>query len=199
MRRAAIRVVLLLGLGCCLFAQEHAPASEKAGHGEAAEKDMTGWKWANFAILAAGIGFLLMKQAGPYFSARSIEIRKGIEEARKLTADAEARAAAMEARLANLGAEVEAMRKSAREEAGREGDRIRQETQRELEKIHAHADLEMASALKAAQIELKNYSAQLALDLARSKVRERMTPAAQDALVQNFVTELGRESLTAAQ
>src|SRR5262245_64661728 len=33
-----------------------------------------------FGILAAGIGYLLMKQAGPYFAARSIEIRKGIEE-----------------------------------------------------------------------------------------------------------------------
>ena len=45
---------------------------------EAGEKDMTGWKWANFAILAAGIGYLLVKQAGPYFAARSTEIRKGI-------------------------------------------------------------------------------------------------------------------------
>src|SRR5207244_6425281 len=123
----------------------------KAAHKEA-EKDMTGWKWANFAILAAGLGFLLVKQAGPYFASRSNEIRKGIEDARQVSADAEKRAAARDARLANLGAEVEALRKSAREEAAMEGDRMRQETQRELAKIQANADHDIASALKSAKI-----------------------------------------------
>ena len=78
-----------------------------------------------------------------------------------------------------------------REEAALEGDRIRQETQRELAKIQANADREISSALKAAQIELKSYSAQLAINLARNKVRQRMTPADQDALVRDFVDGLG--------
>src|SRR6476620_9468145 len=137
MRRLAIWFVLALGLTVLAIAQEHAPAGEKAGHGEAVEKDMTGLKWANFAILAAGLGYLIVKQAGPYFASRSTAIRKGIEDAQALRADSEKRAAAMEARLANLGVEVEAMRKSAREEAAIEGDRIRQETQRELAKVQA--------------------------------------------------------------
>src|SRR5579872_2022260 len=84
------------------------------------EKDMTAWKWANFAILAAGVGYLLVKQAGPYFASRSIEIRKGIDEAQKLRAEAEQRAEAMQARLATLGLEVEAMRKASHEEASQE-------------------------------------------------------------------------------
>lgn len=161
-------------------------AEEAAG----GEKDMTGWKWANFAILAAGIAWLLVKQAGPYFASRSAEIRKGIEDAQKLRADAEQRAAAMDARLANLGVEVEALRKSAREEAAQEGDRIRQETTREMAKIQANADREMASALKTAQIELKNYSAGLAIDLAREKVHQQMSPDDQETLVRKFVTDL---------
>ena len=193
MSRGAVWLVLALGLTALAAAQEHAPAGEKAGHGESADKDMTGWKWANFAILAAGLGFLLVKQAGPYFASRSTEIRKGIEDAQQIRADAEKRAAAMEARLANLGAEVAALRQSAREEAAMEGDRIRQETQRELAKIQANADHDIASALKAAQIELKSYSGQLAIHLARSKVRQRMTAADQDALVRNFVADLGRQ------
>ena len=157
------------------------------------EKDMTAWKWANFAILAAGIGFLLIKQAGPYFKSRSAEIRKGIEDAGKIRADAEQRATAMDARLANLGAEVEGLRKSAREEAAQEGDRIRQETGRELAKIQANADREIASALKSAQMGLKSYAAELAIKLAEQRVQERMDPADQDTLVRNFVTELSRE------
>src|SRR2546426_912523 len=99
MRRTAVWLLLALGLTALALAQEHPPAGEKAGHGASAEKDMTGWKWANFAILAAGLGFLLVKQAGPYFASRSTEIRKGIEDAQEISADAEERAAAMEAKL----------------------------------------------------------------------------------------------------
>ena len=68
------------------------------------------------------------------------------------------------------------MRKAAKDEAAQEGARIRQETERELAKIQTNADHEIANALKTAQIELKSYSAQLAVDLARKKVRDRMTP-----------------------
>jgi F-type H+-transporting ATPase subunit b len=159
----------------------------------AAEPEMTGWKWANFAILIGGIGYLLVKQVGPFFAARSTEIRKGIEEAQKLRAEAESRAAAMEVKLASLSADVENMRKAFRDEAADEGGRIRAETERELARIRTNTDLEIASALKAAQNELKRYSAQIALDLAKQKVRARMTPVVEDELVRNFVTELGRQ------
>ena len=111
MKHAARLLVLPLALASLAF------ASPSVSEGAGGEKDMTGWKWANFAILAAGIGYLLVKQAGPYFAARSTEIRKGIEEAQKLRAEAEERAAAMDARLAILGVEVEAMRKASHEEA----------------------------------------------------------------------------------
>jgi F0F1-type ATP synthase membrane subunit b/b' len=186
-------LVLLLAVSFLSVAQEN--GAPKEGHGEAAheeksEPDMTGWKWANFALLAAALGFLVAKSAGPYFVTRSLEIRKGIEDAGKMRAEAEANAAAIEKRLANLGVEVESMRKSAREEAEREGARIRQETGQELAKVQSNASHEIASALKAAQQDLKIYAGQLSIDLARQKVRDQMTAADQDGLVRNFVSDL---------
>ena len=195
MKRLGLGIVLAFGLTAFSAAQEHAPAGEKgAAHEEHKEKDMTGLKWANFAILAAGLGYLIVKQVGPYFATRSLEIRNGIEDARKISADAEKNAAAMEARLANLGVEVEALRKSSREEAAQEGERIRQETQRELAKIQAHADHDIASALKVAQAELKNHAAKIAVDLARVRVGERMSVSDQDDLVHGFIAGLARQS-----
>jgi hypothetical protein len=63
MRRAAAGLLILLALALGAVAQEHGaePAKEARGeahgetHGEAPPPDMTGWKWANFAILAAGL------------------------------------------------------------------------------------------------------------------------------------------------
>jgi len=60
----------------------------------------------------------------------------------------------------------------------------------EIAKIQAHAEREIASAGKAARMELKRYSAELAVSLAEQKVRARMTPETQDALVQGFVQDL---------
>jgi F-type H+-transporting ATPase subunit b len=200
-RRAAIFLICLLVALSGAFAQDHGsePAHGKAAeHGAAAEHEggshggdnVTLWKAANFAILALALGYLIAKNAGPYFASRSLEIRKGIEDSTRLAKEAQANAAAIDARLANLSSEIESMRGAARQEAAAEGDRLRKETERELAKINANAGQEIASALKAAQLELKAYSARLAVDLARQKVRERITPADQDALVQNFVSDL---------
>jgi F-type H+-transporting ATPase subunit b len=167
-----------------------------AEEGKSAEPDMTGWKWANFAILAAGIGYLMVKQVGPFFAERSQEIRKGIEDSQKLRAEADARAAGMEAKLRSLSADVETMRKALLAEEAQEDARIRQATEGELAKIEDNTDRDIAAALKAAQVELRRYSAQLAVDLARARVRESMTPAIEDTLVRNFVTDLGQQGTT---
>ena len=65
-----------------------------------------------------------------------------------------------------------------------------QHTAAEIAKIQAHAEQEIASAGKAARMELKRYSAELAIDLAEQKIRARMTPETQDALVRGFVRDL---------
>ena len=143
--------------------------------------------------LAAGIGYLLVKQAGPYFAARSTEIRKGIEEAQKPAPKPRARRHGCPPR--HLGRRSGSHAESLLEEASREARRFRQDLQ-EMAKVQANAEREISSALKAAQIELKGYSAQLAIDLAREKVRERMTPADQETLVRKFVTDLSRQGTT---
>ncbi|MBI3473660.1 MAG: ATP synthase F0 subunit B [Candidatus Solibacter usitatus] len=185
---AGLLIAVLL-LGSSLYSQEHAATAEQ--HGTAAESpepDLTLWKWANFALLAGALGFLIVKNAGPFFASRSAEIRRGLEEARQARADAEARSAQIEKMMANLGAEIEALRGAAHNEAAAEGERIRQETARELAKIQAQADQDLASALKAAQADLKRHAARLAIELARQKIQQRLTPGDQDALVRAFAS-----------
>jgi F-type H+-transporting ATPase subunit b len=181
-------LVLALALAGFGLAQEHPPAAEhkQESHG-AAEPDLTNWKWANFAILAAGLGFLIAKNAGPYFAGRGSEIRKGLDEARQMRAEADARAAAMEQKLANLGAAIEALRQHGRAEAAAEAERLHKETEREAAKIQEHAGREITSALKAAQAELQRHAAGLAIELARKKIQDRMSPADQDALIGEFI------------
>ncbi len=212
MRRGIIRLALTtLVLACIAFGQQPAergpegaqhgaePARHGESHGSAEHgeggRDLTLWKWANFAILAAGLGYLIAKNAPPFFTSRSREIRLGIEEAQKLKEEAEARAAKMDSRLAAIGTEVDVLRKGAKEEAAQEGERIRTETERELAKIQAQTDQEIASTLKAAQMELRAYAANLALEMAREQIRNRMNPEVQDALVSGFLSDLEEQHI----
>ncbi len=185
MRKLALAAVF----GTCLLlqAQPSAPTTEAK---DEAEEVSHIWAWANFAILAAALGYLVVKKGGPWFAARSLAIRKGIAEAAEIRKNAEAQAAEVDRKLAGIGVEIEALRGRARQEQAAEAERIRQQMAADLARIQEHAAREIDAAGKTAHLELKRYAAELAVDLAEQKIRRQMTPAIQSALVENFVRDL---------
>jgi F-type H+-transporting ATPase subunit b len=148
------------------------------------------WKWANFIILAGVLGYFIYKNAGAFFRSRTEAIRRGIEEADGLRRDAELRAAEIERRMNNLQDEIDSLRKTAREEMAAENQRLRRETEEDLQKIRKQAEQEISSAAKAARHEVRAHAAELALGLAASKIRDRLSPAADDLLIASFLDEL---------
>jgi F-type H+-transporting ATPase subunit b len=164
-------------------------AEAKEG-GEGAGGSLQIWKWANFVVLAGGLGYLIGKKGGPFFAARSTKIRQDIIDAGEARKQAEARAAEVDRRLASLEAEIAALRAESGKEEESETGRFGQHTAAEIAKTQAHAEEEIAAAGKAARLELKRYCAELAVGLAEQKIRARMTPDTQDALVRGFVRDL---------
>jgi F-type H+-transporting ATPase subunit b len=171
------------------LAQEHEAGKAAESH-EGGEGNIAIWKWANFALLAGGLGYIVVKNGGPFFAARAKGIRKGIVEADEMRKEAEERVAAVEKRLANLKTEIAALRAESAKEAESEKQRLADQTTAEIAKIQAGAEQEIAAAGKAARVELRRYSAALAVQLAEQKISARMTPAAQDALVESFARNL---------
>jgi len=168
-------------------AEEHAEAAEAHGG-----DSLTLWKVANFVLLAAGLGYLIYKKGIPFFGARGREIRQAIEEASRMKAEAEARAAEIEQRLANLAAEVETLRQNARQETAAEAERAGVRLRQDLEKIQSQAEQEIASAGRAARQELRRHAADLAVELAEQQIRSRMSPEVEDRLVGAAIQELGK-------
>jgi F-type H+-transporting ATPase subunit b len=160
-----------------------------AESGPAENSSLEMWKWVNFLILAGLIGWLIVKQGGPALAARSREIGEGLAAGEKAKAEADARAAEVQAKLSTLAAEIASMQAGAREELARESDRIRAESQKEIARIHQQLEQEVASAGKIARLEVQRFAAKLAIDLAEQKVRARMTPDVQAALLQGFVDD----------
>jgi F-type H+-transporting ATPase subunit b len=198
--KRSLWLILACGLLCAavqpVLAQEHESKAEAIAEHQAgaehkeesfAEKHELELKIANFAILAGLLGYFIGKNAGPFFAARSAGIHKDMEESLRQSQEAEARAAAVEQRIANLEADIAALRAEGDREISAEGERVARQTAEEIAKIQVHAQQEIASAGKAARMELKRYTADLAVNLAETKVRAHMTPEAQDALVKGFV------------
>ena len=185
--------IALFAFALTLAGQGPAKPGERAEQAAEAAEPLVVWKWINFAILAGGLGYLLAKSLPKVFADRTFEIQKNITEAQQVKRDAEARAAHMDARLKALGADIENFRKQAAAEMQQEGERIRQETAAQMQKVEQQATLEIESAGKTAARELRRYSAELALKLAEERVRARLDSASESALVDGFVKELGRQ------
>jgi F0F1-type ATP synthase membrane subunit b/b' len=182
---------LLLGMFLAGFpgiaAAQEKEAGQKAGEENGAEST---WRLVNFAIMAGGVGYLIVKNAGPFFAGRSKKIREEIVQGEEARQEAERRAAEVERRLANLEADIAALRAESEREAEREFERMQERTTAEMAKIQAHAGQEIEAAGKTARAELKRYAAELAIGLAKRKIRMRMNAETQDGLVAGFVQEL---------
>ncbi|HEY1239647.1 MAG TPA: ATP synthase F0 subunit B [Bryobacteraceae bacterium] len=190
MRRAAQLLTLALVLLVpAVFAQENASD----------ESRLDPWKWANFVVLAAGLGYLIAKNAGPFFDARTKKIREDMAQAEEMWKAAEARAAEVDRKLAGLESEIAKFRAESQQEAQNETERIKVQTAAEMARIRQQSEQEIAAAGKAARLELKRYSATLAVNLAEQKVRDRITPDAQDSLVREFVHDLEPPSADSAR
>jgi F-type H+-transporting ATPase subunit b len=187
MKRLALSVFLLTSCGGLLLAQEN--ATHESGD------SMIVWKWANFIILAGGLGYLMAKTLPPFFQSRSADIQKGIAEAQQLKREAEKRFAEMEARLGALGAEIENFRKQSQAEMEQEGQRIREETAQQIKKLQIQGEQEIESAGKTARRDLSAYAADLALQLAEQRIRTRLSPDLVAGLADGFIDDLKQQKL----
>jgi F0F1-type ATP synthase membrane subunit b/b' len=187
MRRATLALALGLAFASYALPQE-APAAKTT---EAEQGDRwIWWKWANFAILAIGLGYLIRKNVPPMFQKQSDDIQGALAEAAKIKQEAAAYAAGIEARLANLQSEIQQLRENAHSEMTAESERMRRETEQHAQRIREQSVQEIELMTRAAKAELRKYAAELAIGLAEQHIRFRMTPATQDQLVNGFLHDL---------
>ncbi|MGE5567968.1 MAG: hypothetical protein ACM3S5_02920 [Rhodospirillales bacterium] len=182
MKRIAISILFFAGAA---LAAQHG----ESGHGGA--DTATLWKLVNFVILAAALGYFIYKKGGSFFAARSAAIQRELAEAAKFRADAEARYAEMQQRLGRIEAEVEELRRRAREESAVERARMSAQTERSLKKIQEQAEQEIQAAANSAMQQLRAYSAELAIELAAAKIKERLTPETDQMIVDAMIGEIG--------
>ena len=145
----------------------------------------------NFAIVIALI-FAAMKSSLPaMLRARTQQIKKGIEEAKRASEEAGGRLRDIEERLSRLNVEIGEFEKRAEAEARAEEERIRASIEEEKHKIIEAAEQEVVQVTNQARRELQKYAVKLAVEVAEKGIR--VDGNEDKALIQNFVEQLGSD------
>ncbi len=142
----------------------------------------------NFAVIAFFIGMLLRSNMPRIFRERTGSIQKQMEEARRASAEASSRLSDIEARLARLDTQISEMRSTAEREAAAEEERLRAATEAERRRIVESAEQEITAISTNARRELKQFAAELAVNVATQRIR--VDDATDRELVHNFGSQL---------
>jgi F-type H+-transporting ATPase subunit b len=148
------------------------------------------FKWINFALVAGVIVWVCLKKGPGFFGRRADIISSEIQKSTEAKKQADQQLHDAETRLRNLEKEVADLRASAQRESEAEADRIRALTATDEQKIAEAGKVEVDAAERAARLELKALAANLAVSGAESLLVKQLTPAAQEALINNFVKTL---------
>jgi F-type H+-transporting ATPase subunit b len=185
-RRLPIFATVLFAV---LFAVLTVHAAEEGGNA-AQEHANEIFKWINFVLVAGALIWLFGKVLPSKFRGNADSISSAITKATAAKAEADRQLREAQEKLAHLEQEVAQLRADAQREAEAEGQRIRNVTQADAQKIGVAAAAEIEAAERAARLELKAIAANLAVDGAESLLAKQLTPQGQEALVSAFVKGL---------
>jgi F-type H+-transporting ATPase subunit b len=172
---------------------KYSPMVRKVAKATGLSKEAIYWIFLiiNFLILASALGWVVKKAMPHGFAPRTAEIQKGIEDARKASAEASARLGEIEGRLAKLDAEIAEVRAAAEADFSAEEQRIKAAAEEDAKSVIAAAEQEISAAARTAQRDLKAFAAGLAVDLAEKKIK--VDDATDAALVRGFAAQLGKD------
>jgi F-type H+-transporting ATPase subunit b len=187
----------LLGLAGAVCADgsdpDNAPGAETATEGGHEGGHGVLSRWINFVLLAGGLGYVLRKPAREFFLQRSASIRKSLEEGRKALETSQAQLSAVEGRLQHFEEAMAAFRVAALREMEDEHARIRQTAAEEAARMMESVRAQMDVAGKQAKLELRLFTAQMAVEVAEKMIVQRLDEAGQSRLVNQFVARLEAE------
>ena len=149
------------------------------------------WKFINLFIFVAVAVYILRRPLSEALRARREGIRRDLMRAQEERNAALAKLEEVEARLAKLDTEVEAIREQTKREATEERERIARSAEEDARKLREQAQREIESAGKAARQELRAFAAEQSVRLAEEMIRREMRPEDDERLIKLQVEELG--------
>lgn len=160
------------------------------GHGGGLLKDFL-YRILNFAVMFGLLAYFVSKPLKRGMAGRRESIEKSLEDARRAQAEAEAKFAEYESKLAAANKEVEEIYAAIRREGELERDNILSSAKQMATKIEEEADRNANLAIAKARTELRQEAAKLAVALAEELVSKNFTADDQKRLVDEYIEKVG--------
>jgi F-type H+-transporting ATPase subunit b len=143
-----------------------------------------------FLIFVGGLIFSVRGPLANFLEARAHDIKAAIEEASRAKADAEAKAAEYEKRLAALDTEIDDLRRDFEKQGEAERTRLEKAGKALAARIAADTEATVQAEVARARQTLQQDAALAAVGLAEKKVRELLAADDEKNLNQGFVQSL---------
>ena len=153
----------------------------------------------NFALLVGVLFFLTRKPVRAYFAERRRNIQTELDQAADLQRQAEERHAKWQRRLVDLERELDEIRRLGRERAEAEREQILADARESAARIERTARSAIEQELRRARESLRDEASNLAVDLASGLLRERVTDADRDRLLDEFIARVEQTPAGAAR
>jgi len=146
----------------------------------------------NFLIIVLAIVVPLARFLPKYLRGRKQKLSDDLESARKVSADANARLSAVEAKLAKIDEEIRKFRSEVEAESQGDEARIKASLAEESARIVEAAEQEIGMAAAQARRGLRHFAADLAIDQAAKQLN--LTPEIDRELIAEFVGDAVRSA-----
>jgi F-type H+-transporting ATPase subunit b len=166
-------------------------AGEEGASHPSATMDFLG-KVVNFIILFGALIFVLRKPVKALLAKRTADVGETLRRAGVDRTESESRAATSREKLSGLEDEVRALKSAAEEEGRRAAERIARAAREEAERLKKFTRQELDEQVRLVVRELKAYATAQAADLARERIRRRLTPKTQSALIDKSIDRLSK-------
>lgn len=182
---------ILIALAVSLLAGTAIAATE--AHGEAASPWTTWklfWRIVNTIALIALLVYFLKKPLINFFSDRSAQIKKDLEEAKLERERAEEKVREYEQKIAGMEQELERMRVELRKSAEAEKEKVMTNAERMAESMIEAARVAADQEVRKAKSTLKNESVELAVGLAEALIRDKIDADDHKRIVQDYLAKV---------
>jgi len=164
------------------------------GEGKHYQNGPFGFAILNFIVLLFILKRFASKPFRTYLATRHATVKKDLEEAAQVNAQARAKLDEIEAKLRNIDKEIAEIKASVARDAALEQERIIKAAEEEAERIVKVADETMERELRRAQRRLETEAVNAAMTAAEKLIRKEVNDADRKRLNEEYFAQIGQGS-----
>lgn len=148
------------------------------------------WQGFNLLLIVGVIWYFGRTTISEFFATRREGIRSELTESAELLRKAEMRNSELQRKLVDLDSEITEIKTTATSRAQEEAARILADAESAASRIRTDAHAAIEQELSRAQSKLRNEAADLALQMASTKLKDNVGDADRDRLIDEFITRV---------